>query len=136
MGHNFASFWGYSEFACFGTTFRKLSAKSWFNSLVTLKLRFIDVSRHLFRLISQLGDGDHDGLGVLAVPPLVGRDGGNVGAGVRVKVLLEELRLAGYHEGDDLAEAVVVDAKEPGNRWRKTRIKMNKELSWPREKSY
>lgn len=64
-------------------------------------------------MISQLRDGDHDGLGVLAVPPLVGRDGGHVRAGVRVEVLLKELGLSRHDEGNDLAEAVVVDPEEP-----------------------
>ena len=86
-------------------------------------------------MIGQLWDGDHDWFCVLAVPPLVGRDGGNVGTRVRVKVLLEELRLSGHDEGDDLTEAVVVDAEEPAKQgdgleaktWSEVEINLNKE---------
>lgn len=51
---------------------------------------------------------------ILPFPPLISCDGRNVAAGVWIKVLLKELTLAGHHERNDLAEAVVVDAEESG----------------------
>ena len=63
---------------------------------------------YLFNLHSSLVHRHHDRVCVRSAPPFVSCNGRNVGQGIRIQILLKELRLSWYDEGNDLAESVVV----------------------------
>ena len=63
-----------------------------------------------------VGHRHEDRVGVLLLyPPLLRRDGRDVGLGLGVEILLEQLGLSGDFERDHLAKSVVVQSVEPAN---------------------